>query len=171
MVTTAHTAPRVASLSSANMRILPSTIPSALPQSYPTPLCGYSPPRPLRKGASFRKDIEKNSLCNALFPEDDITILHPPLGDPESCPEELWLLNKTLYSLRRLPQHWYNLITNILKGMGLTSSKNNLCLFSWIIDNSTPPKTPRHPIHTSLYVDYFFPSRSRTHMSLASRNS
>ena len=41
--------------------------------------------------------------------------------------------------------------------MGLTSSKNNPCIFSGIIIYSAPPTTPRHPIHVSLYVDDFYP--------------
>ena len=84
----------------------------------------------------------KNDFCNALLPDNEITIVLPPLGDPESSPDDFWILNKTLYSLRRSPQHWYNLITKILRDMGLTPSKHDPCLFSGVINYSTPPSTP-----------------------------
>ena len=97
----------------------------------------------------------KNAFFGALLPEDEITIVRPPLGDPNSSPDKLWFLNKMLYGLRQSPQHWYNLITEILKDMGLTSSNRNPCLFYGIIDDGTPPTTPRHPINVGLYVDDF----------------
>ena len=55
-----------------------------------------------------------------------------------------------------MPQPCYNLVTKILKDMGITSYKHDPCLFSRVIDDSTPPTTPRHPIHIGLYVDDFF---------------
>ena len=104
----------------------------------------------------FQQVDYKSSFCNALLPEDDITIVLLPLVDPDSIPDDFWILKKTLYCLRLLPQNWYNLITNILKDMGLTSSNHNPCLFYDIIDDDTPHTTPRYLIHVGLYVDDFF---------------
>ena len=85
-----------------------------------------------------------------------ITIVRPPLDDPDSNPDDFWILNKTLYGLRKSPQHWYNLIAKILRDMGLTPSNNNPCLLSSGIDYVTPSATPRHTIHVGLYVNNFF---------------
>ena len=57
----------------------------------------------------------KNAFYNALLPDDEIAIVRRPLGDPDSSPNNFSLLNKTLYGLRRSPQHCYNLIKKILK--------------------------------------------------------
>ena len=65
----------------------------------------------------------KNAFCNALLPDNKITIVHQPLGDTDSGPKKFWLVKKTLYGLRRSPQHWYNLITKNFRDMGLTPSK------------------------------------------------
>ena len=40
-----------------------------------------------------------------LAPEET-TIVRPPSGDPDSDPQEYWLLLKTLYGLHRSPRHW-----------------------------------------------------------------
>ena len=53
----------------------------------------------------------------------EIIIVRPPIGNPDSDPDDFCLPKKTLYGLRRSPQHWYNLITKILTDMGLTASK------------------------------------------------
>ena len=57
--------------------------------------------------------------------------------------------------MRRLPQHWCNMITKMMKDICLTSSKHDPCLFSWIIDDGTPLETSRNTIHIGLYVDEF----------------
>ena len=42
----------------------------------------------------------KNTFCNGDLPEDEITIVRPPNGDPSAEKNEFWLLEKTLYGLR-----------------------------------------------------------------------
>jgi hypothetical protein len=44
----------------------------------------------------------KNAFCQGIFPDDEITIVKPPIGDPDAAKDEYWLLRKTLYGLRRL---------------------------------------------------------------------
>ena len=107
------------------------------------------------KNCILQQSDWKNTFCNALLPDNEITIVRPPLGDPESSPKNFLLLNKTLNGLQWLTQHWYNLITNIMKYIDITSSKNGPCLLSGIINNITPPTTTRYNIHFGLYVDDF----------------
>ena len=47
----------------------------------------------------------KNAFCNATLPEDECTVVRPPVGDPAYHKDEFWLLKKTLYGLRRSPRH------------------------------------------------------------------
>ena len=94
-------------------------------------------------------------FCNTLLPDDEITIVRPPLDDIESGPNDFWILNKTLYGLRQSPQNWYRPIMNILREMGITPSKHDPCLFSGLIENSTTLAPPWHTIHVGLYVDNF----------------
>ena len=47
----------------------------------------------------------KNAFCNAKLPDDEVTIIKPPSGDPDSRKTVFWLLKKTLYGLGRSPQH------------------------------------------------------------------
>ena len=95
----------------------------------------------------------KNAFCNALLPDNKIAIARPPLGDPNSGPIDFWLLNKTLYGLRRLPRHWYNPIMKILRDMGLTPSNHSPSPLAGVINDGTPLSTPRHKIHMGLYVN------------------
>ncbi len=34
----------------------------------------------------------KNTFCNPTLPDDEITIVKPPIGDPTAQPGEYWLL-------------------------------------------------------------------------------
>ena len=42
----------------------------------------------------------KNAFCNIALPDDDITVIRPPIDDADLQDDEYWLLNKTLYGLR-----------------------------------------------------------------------
>jgi hypothetical protein len=72
----------------------------------------------------------KNAFCQGILPPDKITIVRPPAGDPETNPNEYWLLQKTLYGLRCSPRHWYDKINRILKFIGLEPSLEDPCLFT-----------------------------------------
>eukprot|EP00956_Cyclotella_meneghiniana_P004391 scaffold5353_cov40-Cyclotella_meneghiniana.AAC.2 len=61
----------------------------------------------------------KNAFCHARLPDDELTVVRPPVGDPEYDKDTYWLLNKTLYGLRRSLHHWYNMFTKGLKDIGL----------------------------------------------------
>ena len=101
----------------------------------------------------------KNAFCNAELPDDELTVVRPPVGDPGYAKDEYWFLKKTLYGLRRSPHHWYNMITDILKNIGLTPSPHDPCLYSGVITSpqapSELPPSSRKPVHVGIYVDDF----------------
>ncbi len=61
-----------------------------------------------------------------------MTIVKPPIGDPDTIKDEYWLLKKTLYGLRRSPRHWYNKITAVLSSIGLKPNASDPCMFTGI---------------------------------------
>ena len=61
----------------------------------------------------------KNALCQGLLTPEEITIVKPPIGDPDAKEGEYWLLKQTLYGLRRSPKRWYDKIWNVLLKLGL----------------------------------------------------
>jgi hypothetical protein len=42
----------------------------------------------------------KNAFCQGILPDDKITIVKSPIGDPDAKKDEYWLLKRTLYGLR-----------------------------------------------------------------------
>ena len=100
----------------------------------------------------------KNAFCNADLPDDEITVIHSPVGDPAYNKDEFWFLRKTLYGLHCSPHHWYNMITKILTEIGLVASPHDPCLFTSVVMNSSAPNlpsAPHKPIHVELYIDDF----------------
>ena len=91
----------------------------------------------------------KNAFVQSELPKDEIIIVRPPPGCPLSKPGELWLLQKTLYGLRRSPYHWYNRIKKILLSIGLSMSPHDPCVFFGQLRDDLPP------IYVGLYVDDF----------------
>jgi hypothetical protein len=41
----------------------------------------------------------KNAFCQGILPPDEITIIKPPIGDPDAKKDEYWLLKRILYGL------------------------------------------------------------------------
>ena len=41
----------------------------------------------------------KNAFCNATLPDDEVTMIRFPIGNPDFQDDEYWLLKKTLYGL------------------------------------------------------------------------
>ena len=54
----------------------------------------------------LQKSECKNKFCNATLPDDEFTVIRPPIGDPAFQEDEDWLLKKTLYGLCQYPHHW-----------------------------------------------------------------
>jgi hypothetical protein len=71
--------------------------------------------------------------------------------------DEYWLLNHTLYGLRRSPKHWYDKIRKILNKIGLQQNAYDPCLFtSHIVDPSDPLDSPSSsPLTLGIYVNNF----------------
>jgi hypothetical protein len=99
----------------------------------------------------------KNAFCQGILPPDEITIIKPPIGDPDAKKDEYWLLKQTLYGLRSSPQHWYIKIKSILEKLGLHQNAYNPCLFSGhVVDPSDSANTPSSaPLTLGLYIDNF----------------
>jgi hypothetical protein len=96
----------------------------------------------------------KNAFCNPTLPTNETTVIRPPLGDPDAQPGEYWLLNKTLYGLRRSPKHWYDMASAALLSMGLQQSAHDPCLFHGIPSTPDAPAYPGDsPLTVGLYVD------------------
>ena len=97
-------------------------------------------------------------FCNATLPDNEVTVIRPPIVDPSFQEYEYWLLKKTLCGIRRYPHHWYNMIKGILLNMGLKATPHDPCLLSGIIEESNSQKTiseDRSQLHVGLYVDNF----------------
>jgi hypothetical protein len=99
----------------------------------------------------------KNAFCQGIFPPEEITIVRPPLGDPDAAKDKYWLLQKTLYGLRRSPRHWYKEIDSILRSIGLTPNAHDPCLYTGFVRDPRNPSAPHSdvPLSLGLYVDDF----------------
>ena len=64
-------------------------------------------------------------------------------------PDDLWLLQKTIYGPRRSPHHWFNHITGALKRLGLCPLPNEPCIYTGRL---IPDEAP---IYIGIYVDDF----------------
>jgi hypothetical protein len=69
----------------------------------------------------------KNAFCQGILPPEEVTIVRPPSGDPDAAKDYYWLLQKTLYGLRRSPRHWYEKIDSILRSIGLILNAHDPC--------------------------------------------
>jgi hypothetical protein len=59
----------------------------------------------VEKGHPLRQGVCKNAFCQGTLLDDEITILHPPSGDPEADPQECWLLQQTWFH-----PVWYSIL-------------------------------------------------------------
>jgi len=72
----------------------------------------------------------KNAFCHPSLPDDEVCVVTPPKGCPFSKPGDYWLLKKTLYGLRRSPQHWYKTLASALADIGLTPCAHDPCIYT-----------------------------------------
>ena len=98
------------------------------PQRY-APVLKYSSLRLLTANTVDEKHIlqqgdYKNAFYNAHLPDDEVTVILPPIGDSDFQDGEYWPLKKTLYVLHRSPHNWYNMIKGIFLKMVLNTSLN-----------------------------------------------
>jgi hypothetical protein len=91
----------------------------------------------------------KNAFLHPTLPPDETVIVRPPPGCPFSQPGELWLLNKTLYGLRRSPKHWYDALCGALREIGMTPMAHDPCVFTGSMFEGGPL------LYLGVYVDDF----------------
>ena len=98
-----------------------------------------------------------NTFFQGILPPNEVTIVHPPSGDPKAAPDKYWLLKPTLYGLHRSPCHWFDKISAILCLIGLTPSLKDPCLHTgFILDPSNPsPNLLSAMLSLGMYVDDF----------------
>jgi hypothetical protein len=105
----------------------------------------------------LKQDDCKNAFCQGVFPPEEITIVPPPLGDPDTPKHKYWLLQKTLYGFRCSPHHWYKKIDSILRSIGLTPKPYDPCFYTGFVHDLHDPSAVRSMVLLSLglYVDDF----------------
>ena len=74
----------------------------------------------------------------------------PPPGCPRSEPFSYWMLQKTLYGLRRSPCHWYDNFKMHLLALGFNACTHDPCIFL-----GPRPGYPNDPIYAGCYADDF----------------
>ena len=79
---------------------------------------------------SLKQGHYKNPFCQGILPLDEITVVKPLIGDPETSTDKYWLLKLILYGLCRNPLHWYTKIASVFDKNGLQQNKYNPCLFT-----------------------------------------
>ncbi len=99
----------------------------------------------------------KNAFCQGVLPLEEVTIDWPPSGDPETEPNEYWLLLQTLYGFCCSPQHWYEKINKILLSIGFTPSLKDPCPFTGFVQDPNNPDSyvSDHLLSLGLYIDDF----------------
>jgi hypothetical protein len=109
----------------------------------------------IQKCCPLCQDDCKNTFCQGILPPEEVTIVRPPSGDPNSDPQEYWQLLRTLYGLRQSPCHWYDKINSILQSIGLTPLLKDPCLYSGFIQDPSNPSGTKsaYPLSLGLYVN------------------
>ena len=99
----------------------------------------------------------KNAFSQGILPPNKITIVKPPIGDPNIKKDQYWLLKHTFYGLGHSLKHWYDKIRKILNSMGLHQNAYDPSLFSGHgIDPSDPLDLPTcSHLTLGLYVGNF----------------
>jgi hypothetical protein len=59
----------------------------------------------------------KNAFCQGILPDNEVTMVCPPVGYPKAEPNEYWLLQWTLYGLCCIPHHCFDKIDTILQSI------------------------------------------------------
>ncbi len=54
----------------------------------------------VEKHRTLKQGNCKNAFCQGILPKDKITIIKPPIGNPDAEKDEYWLLKWTIYGLR-----------------------------------------------------------------------
>jgi hypothetical protein len=113
----------------------------------------------IKRHRSLKQGDCKNAFSQGILPPDEITIIKPPIEDPEATKDKYWLVKRTLYGLCCCPQHWYMKIKLVLNQLGLYQNAYNPCLFTGFLANPTNPADAPSSVSLTLalglYVDNF----------------
>ena len=89
------------------------------------------------------------AFVQSVLPESEKYVIKPPKGCPLTPSKTYLLLKKTLYGLKRSPQHWYDTCRKILIDLGLTPCPNAPCIFTGTLIEGQPS------LYLGLFVDDF----------------
>lgn len=103
----------------------------------------------VRSKTFLKSGDTKQAFCQSYLPPGEDSICIPPPGFPRSPKHTYWKLKKTLYGLKRSPRHFYDLVTSILKDIGLEQHPYSPCIFHGTLIEGMPP------LYLGLYVDDF----------------
>ncbi len=103
---------------------------------------------------SQTRQLQKCILSRILL-NNKITIVKPPIRDPDDKKDEYWVLKHTLYGLRHSPWHWYTRIYFILTQLILCKNASDPCLLTGQVVDPLYPAVPATslPLTLDLYID------------------
>ena len=103
----------------------------------------------VRQNRVLKSGDFKQAFCQAILPPGENYVLRPPHGCPLTPKGSYWMLQRTLYGLKRSPRHWYEKAVQLLTQIGLIQCPNASCLFKGTLIEG------KAPIYLGLYVDDF----------------
>ena len=77
----------------------------------------------------LKQDKFKQAFVQATLPPNEQYVLKPPQCCPISEPNSYWLLQRTIYGIKRSPKHWIDKVTTIFQSLGLQPLPNAPCIF------------------------------------------
>ena len=107
---------------------------------------------------SFDKAMGRTRSANATLPEDEVTVIIPPIDEPYFQDDEYRPPKKTLYGLCQSPHHCYNTIKGIILKIGLNLSSHDPCLISSVLNNPSSTDSIsdlQSQLHIGLYLNNF----------------
>ena len=108
--------------------------PAREPEKQHAPALSYTACRLLASiavhdGWALKQGDCKLPFCHGILPEDEIVIVKPPRGSPQSKQGVCWRLKKTLCGLARSVRRWHGKIEGELRKFGFESMPHNRRLF------------------------------------------
>ena len=102
-----------------------------------------------RHNRTLKSGEVKQTFVQANLPDNEMYVIRPPAGCPRSPKNSYWLLQRSLYGLRRAPRHWYNKFHSMLESCNLVPCTHAPCVFTGTIIEGRPP------LYLGMYVDNF----------------
>lgn len=100
-------------------------------------------------GRQLKEADCKNTFYNGVLSEDEICIVKPPSGCPQSS-GSYWKLNKKLYGLCCSARHWFKKISgHLIDNIGFKTMSQDKCVLKCTLFEGQPP------IYVGLYANNF----------------